>query len=130
MAYGKGTLNKVMLIGRLGQDPDLKYTPSGLAVANLSVATNLVWKDQDGNTQEKTEWHRVKVWRKLAENVGQYLKKGSRVYVEGYLQTRSWQDQNGVTKYTTEVVADSVQFLDTKTEREGAAASPPEPPAG
>jgi single-strand DNA-binding protein len=127
MSVGKGTLNKVMLIGRLGQDPELKYTPSGQAVANLSLATNLVWKDKDGNNQEKTDWHRIVVWRKLAETAGQYLKKGSRVYVEGRLQTRSWQDQNGVTKYITEVVADTFTFLESRGER-GEAAAPPEPP--
>ena len=130
MATGKGTLNKVMLIGRLGQDPELKYTPSGAAVANLSLATNQVWKDKDGNTQEKTDWHRIVVWNKPAETVSQYMKKGSRIYIEGRLQTRSWQDQNGVTKYITEVVAETFTFLESKGERgEEVAPPPPEPPA-
>ena len=129
MSIGKGTLNKVMLIGRLGQDPELKYTPSGAAVANLSMATNQVWKDKDGNTQEKTDWHRIVVWNKPAETVSQYTKKGSRIYIEGRLQTRSWQDQNGVTKYITEVVAETFTFLESKGERGGEAAPPPPEPS-
>jgi single-strand DNA-binding protein len=128
MAVGRGTLNKVMLIGRLGQDPELRYTPSGKSVANFSLATNMVWKDQDGNNQEKTEWHRIVVWGKQAENVGQYLKKGAQVYVEGRLQTRSWQDQNNVTKYTTEVVADAFQMLGSKGDQQSEASVPPAPP--
>ena len=130
MSVGRGTLNKVMIIGRVGQDPELKYTPSGAAVTNFSVATNMVWKDQDGNNQEKTEWHRVVVWRKQAENAGQYLKKGTRVYVEGRLQTRSWQDQNGVTRYITEIVADVFQMLESKGERDvGAMPASSAPPS-
>lgn len=128
MAYdSKGTLNKVMLIGRLGQDPELKYTPAGAAVLQMSLATDTSWKDQEGNAQTKTEWHRVVAWRKIAEVISQYAKKGDRLYVEGKLTTRSW-DDNGVKKYITEVVADSVQFLGGRQGGgEGAAAVPPPP---
>ena len=120
MAFdSKGTLNKVMLIGRLGQDPELKYTPAGAAVLTLSVATNTSWKSQDGSQQEQTEWHRVIAWRKLAEVIAQYAKKGNRIYVEGRLNTRSWEDKDGVKRYTTEVVADHIQLLEGRGEREG-----------
>lgn len=107
-------LNKVMLIARLGQDPELKYTQSGVAVANFSVATNLVWKDHDGNKQEKTEWHNITAWRGLAETCGSYLKKGSRVYLEGRLETDSWEDENKKKHYKTKVVVDSMIMLDGK----------------
>ncbi len=120
MAYdSKGTLNKVMLIGRLGQDPELKYTASGVAVCNLSIATNTSWKGQDGAMNENTEWHRVILWRKLAENIEKYAKKGHRVYVEGRVINRSWQDKDGVKRYTTEIQADSVQLLESRGAREG-----------
>jgi single-strand DNA-binding protein len=120
MAFdSKGTLNKVMLIGRLGADPELKYTPAGAAVLTLSLATNTSWKDQDGKAQEKTEWHRIVAWRKLAEIIGQYAKKGSRVYVEGKVMTRSWTDKDGAKRYTTEIQAESIQLLDSRGEREG-----------
>ena len=89
------SVNKVILVGRLGQDPEVKYTPSGAAVANFSVATNESWVDRSGQKQERTEWHRVVVWGKQAENCGQYLGKGRQVYLEGRLQTRQWQDQQG-----------------------------------
>lgn len=105
------SVNKVILIGHLGQNPEVKYTPSGAAVANFSVATNESWQDKSGQRQEKTEWHRVVVWGKTAENCGQYLSKGRQVYLEGRLQTRQWQDKDGQTKYTTEVQAQTVQFL-------------------
>jgi single-strand DNA-binding protein len=105
------SVNKVMLVGRLGQNPEVKYTPSGQAVANFSVATNENWTDKSGQKQERTEWHRVVVWGKLAELCNQYLAKGRQVYVEGRLQTRQWQDKEGQTKYTTEVQAQTVQFL-------------------
>ncbi len=128
MAGGRGTLNKVMLIGRLGGDPELKYTPSGTAVVNFSLATNFVWKDQSGEQKEKTEWHRVVAWRRLAEIIGEYAKKGSRIYVEGRLETRSWEDQNGNKRYTTEVIADSIEFLSDRGAAETpAAAEPPLP---
>lgn len=127
MAFdSKGTLNKVMLIGRLGADPELKYTPAGAAVLTLSLATNTSWKDQEGRSQEKTEWHRVVAWRKLAEIIGQYAKKGSRIYVEGKVMTRSWTDKDGAKRYTTEIQAESIQLLDSRGEREEAA--PMEPP--
>ncbi len=116
MATGRGSVNKVILIGNLGSDPELKYTPSGAAVTNFNVATNEVWNDKDGNKQERTEWHRVVLWRKLAEIAGEYLKKGSKVYLEGRLQTRSWEDKDGVKRYTTEVVADNMTMLDSKGE--------------
>ena len=96
MAFdSKGTVNKVILVGRLGQDPELKYTASGTAVLNLSIATNTSYKDRDGNYVENTEWNRVVVWRKTAEAIANMAKKGRRVYVEGRLQTRAWDDQNG-----------------------------------
>jgi single-strand DNA-binding protein len=97
------SLNKVLLIGNLGKDPELSYTASGVAVAKFSVATGERWKDQEGNVQERTEWHNIVAWRKLAEICGQYLKKGSKVYLEGKLQTRSWDDKNtGQKRYATE----------------------------
>ncbi len=109
------SLNKVLLIGNLGKDPELSYTPSGVAVAKFSVATGERWKDQEGNMQERTEWHNIVAWRKLAEICGQYLKKGSKVYLEGRLQTRSWDDKNtGQKRYATEVVADDLIMLDSR----------------
>lgn len=105
---GKRGVNKVIVMGNLGDDPDIKFMPSGDAVANLSVATSETWKDkQNGQEQEKTEWHRVAMFGKLAEIAGEYLKKGSKVYLEGKLQTRKWQDQQGQDRYTTEIVVDS-----------------------
>lgn len=105
------SVNKVILVGRLGQNPEIRYTPSGAGVTNFSVATNESWSDKSGQKQERTEWHRVVVWGKLAELCSQYLQKGRQVYVEGRLQTRQWQDKDGQTKYTTEVQAQTVQFL-------------------
>ena len=105
------SVNKVILVGRLGQNPEVRYTPSGAAVANFSVATNESWMDKSGQKQERTEWHKVVVWGKTAENCNQYLSKGRQVYVEGRLQTRQWQDKDGQTKYTTEVQAQTIQFL-------------------
>jgi single-strand DNA-binding protein len=108
-------VNKVILIGNLGQDPDVRYMPNGNAVANVSLATSESWKDKNtGETQEKTEWHRVVFFRRLAEIVGEYVKKGSKIYVEGRLQTRKWQDNNGQDRYTTEIVADQMQMLDSR----------------
>ncbi len=108
-------VNKVILVGNLGQDPDVRYMPNGNAVANISVATSETWKDKNtGDNQEKTEWHRVVLFRRLGEIAGEYLKKGSKVYIEGKLQTRKWQDQNGQDRYTTEVVADQMQMLDSR----------------
>ena len=109
------SLNKVLLIGNLGKDPELSYTPSGIAVAKFSIATNERWKDNDGNLQERTEWHNIVAWRKLAEICGQYLKKGSKIYLEGKLQTRSWDDKNsGAKRYMTEIIADDMVMLDSK----------------
>ncbi len=107
-------LNKVMIIGRLGQDPEMRYMQSGDPIANLNVATSESYRDRDGNKQEKTEWHRVVIFGKQAENCNNYLKKGSQVYVEGSLQTRKWQDKQGIDRYTTEINARSVQFLDSR----------------
>jgi single-strand DNA-binding protein len=116
-------VNKVILLGNLGKDPDIKYMPNGNAVANITLATSETWKDKNtGEQQEKTEWHRVVFFGKLAEIVGQYLKKGSKIYVEGKLQTRKWQGQDGQDRYTTEVVVDmggSMQMLDSRGEGGG-----------
>jgi single-strand DNA-binding protein len=108
------SVNKVILIGNLGRDPETRYMPDGGAITNISVATTDTWKDKQGEKQEKTEWHRVAFFGKLAEIAGEYLKKGSQVYVEGRLQTRKWQDKEGVDKYTTEVVADRMQMLGSR----------------
>ncbi len=112
----KGSVNKVILIGNLGKDPEVRYTPTGLAIANITMATTEAWKDkQSGANQEKTEWHRVVFYQRLAEIVGEYLRKGSKVFVEGRLQTRKWQDKtSGQDRYTTEIIADSMQMLDSK----------------
>lgn len=110
----KGTVNKAIIIGRLGADPELRYTPSGQAVTSFNMATNEAWRDAAGATQERTEWHSIVVWGKLAETCAEYLKKGSHVYIEGRLQTRSWDDQNGVKRYKTEIVAQRMQMLDSK----------------
>jgi single-strand DNA-binding protein len=105
-------INKVILVGNLGADPETRYTPSGAAVANVSVATTDSWKDrQTGEQNEKTEWHKVVFFNRLAGIVGEYLKKGSQVYIEGRLQTRKWQDQNGQDRYSTEIVANEMQML-------------------
>ncbi len=108
-------VNKVILIGHIGADPDLRYMPSGNAATTLSVATNESWKDkQTGERQERTEWHRVVCFNRLGEIAGEYVKKGSKVYIEGSLRTRKWQDQQGNDKYTTEIVASDIQMLDAK----------------
>ena len=132
------SVNKVILIGNLGRDPETRYMPDGGAITNISVATTDVWKDKNGEKQEKTEWHRVAFFGKLAEIAGEYLKKGSQVYVEGRLQTRKWQDKEGVDKYTTEVIADRMQMLGSRQgmgggergEREGGGGGGGERPAG
>jgi len=108
------SVNKVILIGNLGRDPETRYMPDGGAITNISVATTETWKDKAGEKQEKTEWHRVAFFGKLAEIAGEYLKKGSQVYVEGRLQTRKWQDKDGNDKYTTEIVADRMQMLGSR----------------
>ena len=108
-------INKVILIGNLGKDPETRYMPSGGAVTNLTLATSETWKDkQTGQPQERTEWHRVVFFNRLAEIAAEYLKKGSKVYIEGSLRTRKWQDQSGQDKYTTEIVANEMQMLDSR----------------
>ena len=108
-------VNKVILIGNLGNDPEVRYMPNGGAVANVTVATSEQWKDkQTGEQQDRTEWHRVTFYRRLAEIVGEYLRKGSKVYIEGKLQTRKWQDQSGNDRYTTEIIANEMQMLDSR----------------
>ncbi len=105
-------INKAILIGRLGNDPEVRYTPSGAAVANFNIATSEEWKDKDtGEKKERTEWHRIVAWRRLGELCGEYLSKGRQVYIEGRIQTRSWEDRDGNKRYTTEIVASDVQFL-------------------
>src|SRR4051812_12237331 len=115
-------VNKVFLIGRLGTDPEVRYTSNGGAVANFNLATNESWTDKSGQKQERTEWHRIVVWGKLAEVCGQYLSKGRETFVEGKLQTREWTDKEGGKRYTTEIVAQSVQFLGGPRDRAGAGA--------
>ena len=123
----RGSVNKVILIGNLGQDPEVRYMPNGNAVANVTLATTETWKDRNsGENQERTEWHRVVLFRRLAEIAGEYLKKGAKVYIEGKLQTRKWQDQNGQDRYTTEIVADQLQMLDSR----GGGSAPMESSAG
>lgn len=108
-------INKVILVGNLGRDPEMRYTQSGAAVANLVVATSESWKDkQTGEQQERTEWHRVVMFNRLGEIAGEYLKKGSKVYIEGKIQTRKWQDNNGQDRYTTEIVGNEMQMLDSR----------------
>jgi len=108
-------VNKVILIGNLGGDPEVRYTQNGNAVANVSVATTTVWRDKQSNElQERTEWHRIVFFNRLAEIVGEYLKKGSKVYVEGCLRTRKWQDKTGSDRYTTEIIANEMHILDSR----------------
>jgi single-strand DNA-binding protein len=121
------SVNKVIIIGNLGRDPETRYMPDGGAITNISVATTDKWKDKSGEMQEKTEWHRVAFFGKLAEIAGEYLKKGSQVYVEGRLQTRKWQDKDGQDKYTTEIVANVMQMLGS---RQGAGGPAPDRDAG
>ena len=119
------SINKVILIGNLGRDPELRYTKDGRAVANFTLATNERWRDRDGNNQERTEWHRIVVWEKQAENCAQYLQKGRSVYVEGRLQTREWEDKEGHKRHTTEIVAQNVTFLGGRGEGPGRPSSAP-----
>lgn len=105
------SINKTLLLGNLGQDPEIRYTPNGDAVANISLATNKKWKDKQGQKQERTEWHRVTMYRQLAELAGKWLKKGSKIFVEGELQTRKWQDQQGNDRYTTEIVVNDMKMM-------------------
>ncbi len=119
-----GSLNKVLLIGRLGRDPEVRYTTSGQPVATFSIATDESYKSKDGQKVEKTEWHRIVVWGKSAEFCGNYLTKGRLVFVEGKLETRKWQDKDGVEKYTTEIKADRVDFMDSRQSEGGFAPAP------
>ena len=124
----RGGVNKVILIGNLGADPEVRYTPDGVPVANFSLATSESWNDRtSGEKQERTEWHRLVLWRKLAEIAGQYLKKGSKIYVEGKLQTRSWDDQSGQKRYATEVVVNDMQMLDSRADGSGGGAASRDP---
>lgn len=109
------SVNKVIIVGNLGRDPETRYSAAGVAMTNIAVATTEQWKDkQSGEKKEQTEWHRIAFFGKLAEIAGQYLKKGSQIYVEGRLQTRKWADKDGVEKYTTEIIADTMQMLGAK----------------
>lgn len=121
-------VNKVIIVGNLGNDPEIRYMPNNEPVANLSVATSETWQDKNtGEQREKTEWHRIVAYRKLADIMGQYLKKGSKVYIEGRLQTRKWQDQSGQDRYTTEIIADNMQMLDSRGDSGGSANYAPQP---
>lgn len=117
-------VNKVILIGHLGADPDMRYTPSGAGVCELRVATSESWKDKNGQRQERTEWHRVVVWGKMAEICAKYLTKGRQVYLEGRIQTRSWDDKDGQKRYMTEIIASDVQFLSGGGDRAGGGGAP------
>jgi single-strand DNA-binding protein len=123
------SVNKVILIGGLTRDPEVRFMPNGEAVANFSIATNETWKDKSGVKQEKTEYHNLVAYRKLAEIIGEYCKKGGQVYIEGKLQTRKW-EKDGVNRYTTEVIADTLQMLGGKAERKDAPASQSDSQAG
>jgi len=113
------SLNKVQLIGNLGKDPEVKYTPQGTPVAKITLATNERYKDKDGQWQDRTEWHNVVLWQRLAEIAGEYLRKGGKVYIEGRLQTRSWEGQDGQKRYRTEVVAGTMLLLDSRQQGSG-----------
>jgi single-strand DNA-binding protein len=131
-------INKVILIGNLGADPEIRYTQSGTPVVNFRLATTENWKGQDGQMQEQTEWHNIVAWKRLAEICAEYLSKGSKVYIEGKLQTRKWQDQSGTDRYTTEIVAREMKMLSPRgqsSSKENTGAGtyndfPPEPPQG
>lgn len=113
-------INKVIIVGNIGQDPEVRFMPNGGAVANFTVATSETWKDkQSGEQKEKTEWHRIVMYQRLAEIAGEYLKKGSKVYLEGRLQTRKWQNQQGADQYTTEIIANDMQMLDSRGQGQG-----------
>ena len=115
----KNSLNKVILIGNLGQDPEARFTPQGTAVTNLSVATNESWKDQNGETQDRTEWHRVVMYGRMAETASEYMKKGQMVYVEGRLHTREWEDKNQIKRRTTEISCDNFTMLGKRSDNTG-----------
>ncbi|MCC6806487.1 MAG: single-stranded DNA-binding protein [Deltaproteobacteria bacterium] len=122
-------VNKVIIVGHLGADPEVRYTQSGQAVASFNVATSETFNDKNGERQERTEWHRIVAWAKLAELCGEYLKKGRQVYLEGRLQTRQWDDKDGHKRYTTEIVAQNVQFLGSRGDNAGRSQSDDAPPA-
>lgn len=125
-------INKAIIVGNLGADPEIRYTQSGSQVATFNVATTERWRDQSGQQQEATEWHRIVAWKRLAEICGEYLHKGSKVYIEGRIQTRKWQDQNGNDRYTTEIIAREMKMLDRREGGGGGGGSQeygaPEPP--
>ena len=129
-----GSVNKVILVGNLGRDAELRYTPGGAPVATLNMATTEVWNDKAGQKQEKTEWHRVVLWGKTAESLNEYLTKGKQIYVEGRLQTRQWDDKDGKKRYTTEIRGDRIVLLGggggARQQTRGAAAAGPEDPMG
>ena len=110
-------VNKAIIIGRLGQDPEVRYMPNGNAVANFTVATSESWKDQQGQKQDRVEWHKITIYGKLAEIAGKYLHKGSNIYLEGRIQTREWTDQQGIKRYTTEIICNEMQMLDSKQQQ-------------
>ena len=119
-------VNKAIILGNLGNDPEVRYMPNGEPVANLSIATSETWNDKNtGEKREKTEWHRVVAYRRTAEIIGQYTRKGSKLYVEGKLQTRKWTDNNGVDRYTTEIIADSAQLLDSRRRKTASTTTSP-----
>jgi len=122
-----GDLNKVMLIGNLTKDPEAKTLPSGQSLSNFSLATNRTWKDKDGSKKEQAEFHNIIAWGKLAEICNQYLKKGAKVYIEGRLQTRSWDDQNGVKKYRTEIIAENLSMLGARGTSTSTSSGPSKP---
>ena len=122
----KNSLNKVILIGNLGQDPEARFTPQGTAVCNLSVATNESWKDQNGEMQDRTEWHRVVMYGRMAETATEYMKKGQMVYIEGRLNTREWEDQNQIKRRTTEIRCDNFTMLGKRSDSSGPASANPD----
>ena len=117
-------VNKAVILGNVGDDPSIRYMPNGKAVANITVATSESWKDQQGQKQERTEWHRCTAYDKIAEIIGEYVKKGSKLYLEGKLQTRKWQDQQGQDRYTTEIIVSEMQMLDGKPQQQGGQQAP------
>lgn len=127
---GGKVVNRVFLIGNLGADPEIRYTQSGTPVATFNMATTRRWKDKDGQQQEETEWHRLVAWSRLAEICGEYFNKGSKVYIEGRLQTRKWQDQGGSDRWTTEVVAEAIQILSPRKGDNSGASQTPLPQGG
>lgn len=128
--YGEAIMvNKAMLVGRLGKDPEVKYLPDGTMVTNFNMATDEYYKDKNGEKVQKTEWHRIVAYRKLAEICGNYLVKGSLIFIEGKIQTRSWDDKEGVKRYTTEIVANDMKMLDSKGQAKSGDATPDSPSA-